>query len=117
MKRNFTDKTETQLAIAKVIKERTEKDAQIVIFGDDWSSVYPYYSERKGFAVPKWYKDYNKISVNPELGAQPGKLGAVVYCPRVDLPKLSDLTSWSDNQNWEHLPIYGCDLFIPYVNK
>ena len=68
--------------IAQLAKELTPSGDSILVFGDDWSSVVPYYADRKGLVVPGWTPTtlIDKIIINPQafLGDQP--LGAIVSC-------------------------------------
>ena len=43
-----------EFRIANIAKSATAPDAGLIVIGDDWSSVIPYYAQRKSFALPNW---------------------------------------------------------------
>lgn len=67
--------------IAEVIRANTSDNAGVVTFGMDWSSAVAYYSQRKTFAVPDWFKGYNDVWLNPEKYLGGLKVEALVFCP------------------------------------
>jgi hypothetical protein len=85
IKRDYSQ--DARLLIAAQIKSSVPATAGIFIIGDDWASTIPYYSERKGLALPKWTPPalLQKVLADPQayLGGKP--LGAVVLC-RDQLP-------------------------------
>lgn len=40
--------------LTQAIRAITERDDVLVIFGDDWTSIVPYYSQRRALMVPAW---------------------------------------------------------------
>ena len=52
------------------------------MLGLDWSSVVPYYSERKSLAVPSWLPTslLQKVVQDPQAFLGDRKLGAIVWC-------------------------------------
>ena len=67
------------LLVADFVKNNTDADLPIVIYGYDWSSELAFYSERKALTVPSWtgknsfflesINDVNKFLPNMEIGA------------------------------------------------
>lgn len=55
--------------VARAIKNSTQPKDVLLIFGRDWSSDLPYYSERRAIVWPGW------TWLEPELGQAIGKLG------------------------------------------
>ena len=43
------------LNISKYIKDHTADSDVVLVFGRDWSSEIPYYSQRRAVMVPDWY--------------------------------------------------------------
>jgi len=74
------EKNNQVLALSDVIREYTDKNSGIVVFGADWSSEISYYSERKSFTVPAWFTKYNEVWHDPAAFLGEKKLGAVIYC-------------------------------------
>jgi hypothetical protein len=65
--------------VARAIKNVTQPNDVILVFGRDWSSDVPYYSERRAIVWPGW------TWLEPQLGEAIGSLGnnrigAVVLC-------------------------------------
>jgi hypothetical protein len=72
-------KSET-LAVSDVIRRYTPENSGIVVFDKDWSSEVAYYSDRKSFTVPDWFKEYDSVFNDPAAYLGGEELGAVVYC-------------------------------------
>ena len=49
-----THRAEHYLQIGESIQELTDPDEVIIVLGCDWSSVIPYYAERRALMVPNW---------------------------------------------------------------
>jgi hypothetical protein len=75
--------TEPRIQIALAAKQNTSQDRALVVFGDDWSSVVPYYSERKAFVIPAWAPQatFEELFKNPKKLLGNVDLGGVVVCP------------------------------------
>ncbi|MFP3565440.1 hypothetical protein [Paraburkholderia sp. SIMBA_030] len=68
------------LASAYFVRDNTDPARPIVVYGDDWSSEFPYYSNRKGFVVMTHFQDFDGIVAEPSKyfgGLQPS---AVLVC-------------------------------------
>jgi hypothetical protein len=67
---------------AQIVKDTTNPNNSILVFGEDWSSVLPYYAERKGLVIPPWTDPelIDRVIADPQsfLGDRP--LGAIVLC-------------------------------------
>lgn len=85
IKRDYSQ--DARLKVAAHLKSSVPATSGIFIIGDDWASTIPYYSERKGLALPKWTPPalLQKVLADPQayLGGRP--LGAIVLC-RDQLP-------------------------------
>jgi hypothetical protein len=70
------------LKAAMFVRKATPATASVLIFGDDWDSTIPYYSERKSLAVPGWAPPalIDRVIADPQsfLGDRP--LAAIVLC-------------------------------------
>lgn len=68
--------------VALVAKTQIPSGQSLLIIGDDWTSVVPYYSQHKSLAIPAWLKSdqIEKILDSPQayLGSYP--LGGIVVC-------------------------------------
>jgi hypothetical protein len=75
--------TNPMIQIALAAKQNTSQDQALVVFGDDWSSVIPYYSERKAFVIPPWAPQatFEELFKNPKKLLGNLDLGGVVVCP------------------------------------
>jgi hypothetical protein len=67
------------LVISDIIKRYTNKNSGIVIFGAGWNSEIAYYSKRKTFTVPNWFKQYDSVWKAPANFIGDLDLGAVVF--------------------------------------
>jgi hypothetical protein len=68
--------------IAREVKAHVPEDEVMVVFGQTWSSVVPYYAERYSIMVPNTTPDGLRASVVSNASAYAGdrKIGAIVYC-------------------------------------
>jgi hypothetical protein len=75
--------TDPKIRIALAAKQNTSQDQALVVFGDDWSSVIPYYSERKALVIPAWAPQatFEELFKNPKKLLGNLDLGGVVVCP------------------------------------
>ena len=67
------------LAVGNVIERYTDKNSGIVIFGDSWNSEIAYYSKRKTFTVPDWFKSYDSVWKAPAKYMGDLDLSAIVF--------------------------------------
>jgi hypothetical protein len=65
-RRQITELSNDNLAVAKTLKIYTRNESSIVVFGKDWGSEIPYYSERKAFMVPFSFSGFKKVFDNPD---------------------------------------------------
>jgi hypothetical protein len=77
-------KQDTSLTIlaSRAIKQYTPPDSAIFVFGLDWSSEIPYYSQRKAVAFPDWtpHALMQSILAQPTIVAGDLPVSAVVSC-------------------------------------
>jgi hypothetical protein len=108
--------TTPTLNIGSVLRRFTPKDSGIVIFGADWSSEIAYYSERKSFTVPPWFKGYDDVWNEPTKFLGDKKLGAVVGCVSTNKPTLKQILERPDVRARPSLfKIDECYLWLPNV--
>lgn len=62
----------------------TPKEMPIIIYGLDWSSELPFYSERRALALPPWAKRDFQALENIKVFLGNSKPSAVVLCPTQD---------------------------------
>ncbi|SDI65568.1 hypothetical protein SAMN04487926_12169 [Paraburkholderia steynii] len=75
------------LAAAHFVRDNTDPARPIVVYGDDWSSEFPFFAERKGFVAPLLFKHYDDLVANPSKylgGKQPS---AVMVCRDARTPE------------------------------
>lgn len=111
---NISSSNNQELGVASALKNNINPNEAFVAFGSDWSSALSYYSERKSFTVPNWFKNYNNVLARPQsyLGGMP--LGAVVVCPLAPRPNGRDLLDFSyDNKKFKLADAAGCYIALP----
>jgi hypothetical protein len=79
LKMEFNDHNTEVLKLSKFLKEKTDPNSSIIVFGDDWNSRTAFYSERKSFTVPYFYKNYFQVLNSSEKFKGDRPLGAVVF--------------------------------------
>jgi len=72
--------------LTQAIAALTEPDDVIVIYGDDWASMIPYYSGRRALMVPGWLE-------NNEAGQQ--RAFALLKDERIAFLLMKDYTRWN----------------------
>jgi 4-amino-4-deoxy-L-arabinose transferase-like glycosyltransferase len=70
------------IVIARAARDATKPDESLLVFGDEWSSRIPFYSERKSLAVPSFTRPptLEKILADPQAFLDGAKLGGVIDC-------------------------------------
>jgi hypothetical protein len=73
---------EPRFRIANLARSATGPDTSLVIIGGDWSSVIPYYAQRRSLAIPHWatVASWRRILAAPQRYLDGVPLGGVVYC-------------------------------------
>lgn len=71
-----------RVEIAASARRLVPEDAGIVVIGDDWSSIIPYYAERKALTVPEWLsKDLiQSVIAQPQRFFDNRPIGGVIEC-------------------------------------
>lgn len=103
-----------ELGVASAIKNNVKPDEAFVAFGNDWNSSLSYYSERKSFTVPNWFKDYNDVVAHPQSYLGGMSVGAVVICAAAPRPSGRDLLNFTYNdKKFKLVDAAGCFLALP----
>jgi hypothetical protein len=113
VQRTFTASNHGTLALAALLKSEVAPTSAFVAFGLDWSSELSYYSQRKSFTVPWFYRSYGKVWERPAeyLGGMP--LGAIVVCPSPDAPVVFDLEAkLRELPDFTRRTLGGCDVLV-----
>ena len=81
--RDLDHRDDYHLAIAETIRTNTTEDGVIAIYGEDWSSVVPYYSQRRAMMEQKFAPREEMLNRARNLLAPQGgyPVQAVVHCP------------------------------------
>ena len=109
----YTDATETEMAIATVIRAQVPPDRVFVAFDFDWSSSLAYLSERKAFMVSPLFKLAEQARVDPTRVVDAATLGAVVACPKSERT-LRQLVDWSvHGRRWKIGLVDDCYVAVP----
>jgi hypothetical protein len=103
------------LAIAISVKANTDPDGVVIIYGQEWSPVIPYYSERRALMEPGWMPMADAITrlhqVDSPIGGYP--VEALVRCPspRDGYPEYRKLFRSFDARLRKER-IGGCDVYF-----
>ena len=67
---------------AQAARGATKSNESLLFFGDNWSSVVPFYSERKSLAVVPWTSPslFDKIISDPQSLLGDAPLGGIIDC-------------------------------------
>lgn len=109
----YTVENTKDLAVSFVLKKNMQDDEAFVAYGNDWNSSFAYFSERKSFTVPVWFKDYDEVLLSPEKYLGGYSLGGVVLCPVNNGPTVRQLVEWSSARGWKISEVTGCYISLP----
>ena len=67
---------------ARAARDATKPDASLLFFGDEWSSVIPFYSERKSLGIPFFSPQlaFERILADPQSLLDGARVGGVIDC-------------------------------------
>jgi len=70
------------LAIAMDLRAHEAESDVTVAFGQDWSAIIPYYSQRYALMVPEWLRPDIRAAIMNDVSMFAGgrRVGAIVYC-------------------------------------
>jgi hypothetical protein len=104
------------LAVTQFVREHTSPIDTLLIYGDDWSSVIPYYAQRKSFAVTIWFRPYITPLDTPKkyLGSEPG---AILICDDARQDSVVENKMATIYHSWPVTKVGACDVFIRNANQ
>ncbi|RMA66229.1 glycosyltransferase family 39 protein [Ulvibacter antarcticus] len=109
-KKSFDPLKTRALILGNVIDKYAPENSGIVVFGNDWSSVIAFYSKRKSFIVPDWFKKYDSVRKYPSNFMGDRSLGAVVFIQ--DTKKMPDLLERADIKKDSSLYIIDPNCYV-----
>ncbi|WP_277186194.1 hypothetical protein, partial [Caballeronia sp. BR00000012568055] len=100
------------LSSAFFVRDNTEKQSAILVYGDDWNSQFPYYSQRKAFVVSKSFSDYLDPIKHPQRYIQT-RPAATMVCgeARADV-QLHQVISVA-YKGWRKTSLELCEIYQP----
>ena len=103
------------LAIAQAVNTKTDPDSVVVIYGQDWSPVIPYYARRRAVMVPEFVPDEETVERAHHMLAPQGgyPIEAVVRCKsQLDrFPEFDQIFADLD-KHVSKQRIAGCDVYF-----
>jgi hypothetical protein len=103
------------MAIAQAINTRTNRDSVVVIYGQDWSSVIPYYAQRRALMEPDHIPYEETLGRARRMLASQGghRVEAVVRCksPMDRFPEFNEIFANIDRK-FAKRQIAGCDVYF-----
>ena len=74
--------------IANAARSATPPGSGLIVIGHGWSSLVPYYAQRKSFVIPNWMPlaSWQRILAAPQGFLDGVGLGGVVYCAELAPP-------------------------------
>jgi hypothetical protein len=78
--RTYNETKSQTLALAKFLREHTKPSEPILVYGYDWSSELPFYSQRRALVVPDFFLSYDEPLHSPEHFLGTPDPGALVVC-------------------------------------
>lgn len=100
------------IAVGKSIKNATTEEGQFIALGNDWSSTFSYFAERKSFTMPDWLTQTDDVLAHPEKYLDADKLGGFVFCSKDNLdPAL--FTNFVERNQWNSAVVNSCKIAFP----
>ncbi len=100
------------IAVGKSLKNATTEDGQFIALGNDWSSTFSYFAERKSFTIPDWLTQTGDVLANPDKYLDKDKLGGFVSCSKntQDAALFADFVS---QRKWNTAVVNDCKIAFP----
>lgn len=99
------------LAASYFIRDHTDPAKPIVVYGDDWNGEFPFYSERKAFTAPVWFKEFNGLVENPSKYFDGVEPSAILVCRDARKPEFeARVQAGFKSTTKRHLDL--CDIFL-----
>lgn len=100
------------IAVGKSIKNATTEGGQFITLGNDWSSTFSYFAERKSLTIPGWLTQTDDVLMHPEKYLDADQLGGFVFCGNDTLnPAL--FTDFVARKQWNTAIVNGCKIAFP----
>jgi len=85
---------------AQAARDATKSSESLLFFGDEWSSVIPFYSERKSLGVVAWASPslFDKIISDPQSLLGDAPLGGIIVCRPLQehrAEQMAKMDAWS----------------------
>ncbi|MDP1723458.1 MAG: hypothetical protein Q8L85_01995, partial [Alphaproteobacteria bacterium] len=125
VKQKFDKKNSRDYAVSQILKREVPDKKYFIAFGNLYSSSLSYLSERKSFTVPRvitvtvprFFKEYDLVSKNPENYIKESELGAIVLLPndvQCPITAINNIIEWvSYNRQWKIGMVHNCYILIP----
>jgi len=107
--------TNYYLSVSDVVRQNTDPQSALVIFGNDWSSEIGFYSERKSLTVMN--EVFEEVWEAPQKYIGGLELGAIINClNEPHPPSLQDFLLRNEIRNHPYVyQIQNCFIWIPGV--
>jgi hypothetical protein len=106
------------LASALAAKELTQQDDVLLIFGYDWSSEVPYYSERRAIMEANWALWESAVFQAALANMKSMRIGAVLECGEAR-SEHEEIQARLADLGFTPSPVYqndSCAIYLPSVN-
>ncbi len=127
----ITPANSTVLAVSDVLRRYTPPDSAIVVYGMNWNSAIPYYSQRKALTAAKkvggaifydeqgnqTHKTYPSAWREPQRYLGDLKMGALVFCPTDELSPEEILSHPEVRKNPALFAVGSCYIDLPGVKS
>ncbi len=100
------------IAVGKSLRNALSETGQFIALGNDWSSTFAYFAERKSFTIPDWFTRSDDVLMHPEKYLDADQLGGVVFCgggKRSPIP----FTRFVERNKWNVASVGGCHIAFP----
>ncbi|WP_322052176.1 ArnT family glycosyltransferase [Paraburkholderia bannensis] len=109
--RQFSDNYQL-FETTRFVRDHTASDAELLVYGDDWNSEIPYYSQRKSFNVGGFFKPYFHPLESPGEYLDKG-VGALLICNDARQDKTISQSIDAKYATWQKTSLQMCDIYLP----
>jgi hypothetical protein len=109
----ITPENNAVLAAAQIVRERSDPQKPILVYGLEWSSELTYYAERKSLSVPNFYERFEAPLSEPERYLGRSDVGALVVCAAGRTPSEDAIRAFLQRYGpFKENVVHNCRVFV-----
>ena len=111
--KRITPENNAVLAAARIVRERSDPEKPILVYGLEWSSELTYYAQRKSLSVPSFYARFEDPLSEPDRYLGTSDVGALVICAGSRTPGEDAIRAFLERYGpFEEAVAQNCRVFV-----